>query len=86
MIEKASLAKVHRLAWSSEDVRVRRTAVMLLTSGVALTESRDEARDFVTAGCSVEYDYVDHHGWMYVIRCPGARECYTNEDLYPNCN
>ena len=56
MIEKASLAKVHRLAWSSEDVRVRRTAVMLLTSGVALTESRDEARDFVTAGCSVEYD------------------------------
>lgn len=74
-----TLLKLYRLGIDSESRAVRLCATYLLVKGkVELTTDSewDEIAALMGIGCDVEW-----HGSYVVVTCPGARECYTNEDF-----
>lgn len=93
---KNTIGLVRDLAITSDDMRVRRHALDILTAGATLFDTdgprgdaeREAMRSFVTAGCSDSYEYCDDYGpvvttapgWYHVVTCDGARPCYSPAD------
>lgn len=81
MAQRNALGNVYAIAWRHKSPRVRRVALFLLVKGRAMCDrerDQDALDALVDAGCTATYEFVQGHGWMDVLTCDGAKECYEN--------